>query len=95
MYLDQRRWLPATLMTAALFAASLSATAQTSTAEIASARPTSASASILPIQPPTPEALGDSLMAHRRYQAAIEAYKQALPQVQARRSGTRWALRTR
>jgi Tfp pilus assembly protein PilF len=29
--------------------------------------------------PPTPESLGDSLMAHRRYQAAIEAYKQVKP----------------
>ena len=26
---------------------------------------------------PTPEQLGDSLMAHQRYQAAIEAYKKA------------------
>src|ERR1700739_2775720 len=31
----------------------------------------------LPLPPPTPEAQGDSLMAHRRYQAAVEAYKQA------------------
>src|SRR5579859_3765514 len=27
--------------------------------------------------PPTPEQLGDALMAHQRYQAAIEAYKKA------------------
>jgi tetratricopeptide (TPR) repeat protein len=33
--------------------------------------------SAIPEPPPTPEALGDSLMTHRRYQAAIEAYKQA------------------
>jgi tetratricopeptide (TPR) repeat protein len=32
-----------------------------------------------PQPPPTPEALADSLMAHRRYQAAIEAYKQVKP----------------
>jgi tetratricopeptide (TPR) repeat protein len=29
-----------------------------------------------PQSPPTPEELGDSLMIHQRYQAAIEAYKQ-------------------
>jgi tetratricopeptide (TPR) repeat protein len=31
----------------------------------------------LPKSPPTPEQIGDSLMAHQRYQAAIESYKQA------------------
>ena len=30
---------------------------------------------ILPQPPPTPEEIGDSLMMHQRYQAAIEAYK--------------------
>lgn len=32
---------------------------------------------IVQAPPPTPEQLGDSLMAQKRYQAAIEAYKQA------------------
>ena len=31
----------------------------------------------LPKTPPTPEQLGDALMAHQRYQAAIDAYKKA------------------
>ena len=30
-----------------------------------------------PATPPTPEQIGDSLMAHQRYQAAIESYKKA------------------
>jgi tetratricopeptide (TPR) repeat protein len=33
--------------------------------------------SALPSSPPTPEQIGDSLMAHQRYQAAIESYKKA------------------
>jgi tetratricopeptide (TPR) repeat protein len=32
---------------------------------------------VVPQPPPTPEQLGDSLMAHKRYQAAIAAYQQA------------------
>jgi tetratricopeptide (TPR) repeat protein len=32
-----------------------------------------------PASQPTPEQLGDALMAHQRYQAAIEAYKKASP----------------
>lgn len=35
--------------------------------------------SLAPQPPPTPEELGDSLMAHKRYQAAIESYKKAPP----------------
>ena len=31
----------------------------------------------IPLPQPTPESIGDSLMAHHRYQAAIQAYKQA------------------
>ena len=31
----------------------------------------------LPATPPTAEQIGDALMAHQRYQAAIEAYKKA------------------
>jgi tetratricopeptide (TPR) repeat protein len=36
-----------------------------------------ASESPTPAKPPTPEQLGDSLSAHQRYQAAIEAYSKA------------------
>jgi tetratricopeptide (TPR) repeat protein len=32
---------------------------------------------IIPAPPPTPEEVGDSLMSHQRYQAAIAAYKKA------------------
>jgi len=32
---------------------------------------------VAPQPPPTPEEVGDSMMAHQRYQAAIEAYKKA------------------
>ena len=39
------------------------------------ARP--ANVQTIPLPQPTPESVGDSLMAHRRYQAAIQAYKQA------------------
>jgi tetratricopeptide (TPR) repeat protein len=74
MYLDERRWLPATAVCAALFVASLASTAQTPTPEVMTAKPGIGLAQPLPL--PTPEAVGDSLMAHRRYQAAIEAYKQ-------------------
>lgn len=35
------------------------------------------SALVVPATPPAPEELGDSLMAHQRYQAAVEAYKRA------------------
>jgi tetratricopeptide (TPR) repeat protein len=34
-----------------------------------------ASKSIVPSEPATPEQMGDALMAHQRYQAAIEAYR--------------------
>ena len=46
----------------------------------------------LPKSPPSPEQLGDALMAHQRYQAAIEAYKKAPPTI--RLCGTRWASPT-
>ena len=39
--------------------------------------PKSPAISQIPSPPPTPEELGDSLMSHQRYQAAIEAYKKA------------------
>jgi tetratricopeptide (TPR) repeat protein len=72
---DEHHWLPVTIASAAIAAASLVAAAQTSTTEFATARPALAP-TVIPVPQPTPEAVGDSLMAHRRYQAAIEAYKQ-------------------
>lgn len=48
-----------------------------STSPAAPSQTPQAAKPVLP--PPTPEALGDSMMAHRRYQAAIEAYKQVKP----------------
>src|SRR5450631_2340652 len=72
----KRRWLPAVVVSAAIFTASLVVAAQAPTSEYASARPTLES-SVVPVPQPTPEAVGDSLMAHRRYQAAIGSYKQS------------------
>ena len=49
---------------------------------------------IIPAPPrpqPTPEQLGDALMAHQRYQAAIEAYKKA-PQTIRRLEQARYRL---
>lgn len=70
------RWLPVSVVGAAIFSASLAGPAQTSTSVFPAARP-ALETSVLPVSQPTPEAIGDSLMAHRRYQAAIEAYKQS------------------
>jgi Flp pilus assembly protein TadD len=74
----QPRWLPALLAAAALSVPSLSALAQTA------APPAATSPSSLPQQqigtPPIqagPEELGETLMTHQRYQAALEAYKKA------------------
>jgi len=50
-----------------------------STTQTAPGPATQAAAPAPPQLPPTPEAIGDSMMAHRRYQAAIEAYKQVKP----------------
>lgn len=73
---NERGWLAALVLVAALVTDSLAVCSQTPSA--------TASAVVLPrsdvSQPqfkPTPEQLGDSLMGHQRYQAAIEAYKQA------------------
>jgi len=80
MRTDERRWLPATAVSAAILATSLAGAAQTSTADLSApqAAPQTASlVTVLPVPKPSPEAVGDSLMVHRRYQAAIESYKQA------------------
>ncbi len=74
---NKRRWLPATLVSAALITAALTTAAQTTpNTGLTAARPALES-TVLPVTQPAPESLGDALMAHRRYQAAIEAYKQA------------------
>ena len=74
--LDKGRWLPTSAMLAALLLAPSAFLAQTSTQTVQAGSATLQPAS-LPIPQPAPEALGDALMAHHRYQAAIEAYKQA------------------
>lgn len=88
MYLGHGRRLPAVFVGAAIFATSLCAGAQTSmTGSTPAATPTTTAVpapatpapAAIPITPANAEAIGDSMMAHRRYQAAIEAYKQAPP----------------
>lgn len=66
------------LSAALLAAAAITAVAQTPPLDVSAntaARPPIQPV-VAPVHQPTPEELGDSLMAHRRYQAAIEAYKQ-------------------
>ena len=68
---------PAGLLLVAAFVAGYSvAFAQISNSAPASAAPTQPSPTVSST-PPSPEELGDALMTHQRYQAAIEAYKQA------------------
>jgi tetratricopeptide (TPR) repeat protein len=76
MYRNESRWLAAIAIGAAVSATSFAVVAQTSTSEVSANRPTLTTI-VAPVAQPTPEAVGDSLMAHRRYQAAIAAYKQA------------------
>jgi tetratricopeptide (TPR) repeat protein len=78
--LNQRCWLPALIVLAALTIESSAACSQTGNQIPTQAQePISPShlAAIAPQDQPTPEQLGDALMAHQRYQAAIEAYKKA------------------
>ncbi len=71
---DDRRRLAAYIVFAVLLAGSPMVLAQSATqAPAAGAQAPQATAA--PQPEPTPEQLGDSLMAHQRYQAAIEAYK--------------------
>ena len=69
----QRSWLPTLVALLPLGGGSLSALAQSTPP---SNSPTPATA-IAPQLQLTPEQTGDNLAAHKRYQAAIEAYKQA------------------
>jgi tetratricopeptide (TPR) repeat protein len=63
--------LPVSVISAALLTGSLALFAQIPGADLASNTPPSGQ-SVAP--QPEPEAVGDALMAHHRYQAAIEAY---------------------
>ena len=71
---DKHRWLPAMIAFAALAAEFPAALAQ-QPAQAPAAIPQSQLPAAEPRFQPTPEQLGDTLMAHQRYQAAIEAYK--------------------
>jgi tetratricopeptide (TPR) repeat protein len=75
------RLLPAFVLMAAIVSSSTLSFAQPGAvqSQTATAKPatTSINISSLPKPEPTPEQLGDALMAHQRYQAAIEAYKKA------------------
>jgi tetratricopeptide (TPR) repeat protein len=70
-----RRWLPAFVVIAAL--ATESAALAQELIQAPATSPHSELAQAAPLKQATPEELGDSLMAHQRYQAAIEAYKKA------------------
>lgn len=76
-----KRLLPASVLMAALVSTPALVLAQSSgnPSAAAQAAPTAQSANTpaKPIVNATPEQLGDALMAHQRYQAAIEAYKKA------------------
>jgi tetratricopeptide (TPR) repeat protein len=73
------RGLPVSaLMAAITISVSGLSLAQPRTDQSAAAAPSAAQSVNSQLSPqPTPEQIGDSLMAHQRYQAAIEAYKKA------------------
>jgi tetratricopeptide (TPR) repeat protein len=70
---DKHRWLPAMIFLAALAAETRATFAQP--AQLPEAAPLSQASDAAHPSEPTPEQLGDSLMARQRYQAAIEAYR--------------------
>ena len=70
---DEHRWL----LAVALLAASSIGLAQAAPQSSSTAAPPPAHAVTVAQPPPTPEELGDALMVHQRYQAAIESYKNA------------------
>jgi tetratricopeptide (TPR) repeat protein len=74
----QRCWLPALVVLAALSISSPSALAQAAAPTAADAPPSPPQQVIVtpPVQA-SPAELGDALMTHQRYQAALEAYKKA------------------
>lgn len=76
----QRCWLPALVVLAVLCTSSLSTVAQTAAPTAADAAPSPLQKQIVvPPIPASPDDLGDALMTHQRYQAALEAYKKAPP----------------
>ena len=74
--MNARRWLPALMALAALAAQSPAAYGQAA-AQTPPATPQPAPAASAVQTPPSSEDVGDSLMAHQHYQAAIDAYKKA------------------
>jgi tetratricopeptide (TPR) repeat protein len=74
--MDQHRWLSALAVLAALIPYSPGLYAQPASELLASPLQSPPAAIVTPAQP-TPEEIGDALMTHQRYQAAIEAYKKA------------------
>lgn len=78
---SDKRLLPAAVVMAAMVGTSGLALAQ-SPAPDSPNSPSTSQPTVVPPQPKvqaTPEQIGDALMAHQRYQAAIEAYKKAPP----------------
>ena len=72
------RWLPALAVCAAVALASPALFAQTpaqNPAAVPAVTPQPQPSEVAPQPAPTPEQVGDALMTHQRYQAAIEAYK--------------------
>jgi len=69
---DKRRRLPVIAAFVSIVAVPLAAFAQGTATDSAGQAPQTV---VLKQPPPTPEEVGDSLMAHQRYQAAIESYK--------------------
>ena len=78
--LMQRCWLTILVILAAFSASSPSAFAQTAAPIAADAAPSPPQQNIVtpPVQA-SPEELGDALMTHQRYQAALVSYKKATP----------------
>lgn len=74
-----KRSLPASVVLAAILSTSSAVVLAQSPPSSPPSNPPSKPVveNVLPKVPPTPEQLGDALMAHQRYQAAIEAYKKA------------------
>ena len=73
---DKRLWLPVMVLLTAVVTETPAVIAQLpapAAANLPSTQPAPAAAQ----NEPTPEQLGDTLMLHKRYQAAIEAYKKA------------------
>ena len=76
--IDRSRNLPLLGIVAAVISAIVPALAQAPDSG-SDAVPQPAKVATQPDTQPTPEQIGDSLMAHQRYQAAIEAYRKAPP----------------